>query len=117
MRKEPVMSYACEAVIGATVRTALETYNGTLKSTPATDLGACAILMGSGAECAEETVEALRTQGEKVGVVRVRLFRPFTVDHLLAALPETVTALAVLDRTKERGHRVNRCCNRWQPRC
>lgn len=61
------------------------------------------ILMGSGAECAEEAIEALTKQGEKVGVLKVRLFRPFSVDHLLAALPETVTALAVLDRTKEPG--------------
>lgn len=60
-------------------------------------------LMGSGAECAEEVVEALAAQGEKVGVLKVRLFRPFSVDHLLATLPETVTALAVLDRTKEPG--------------
>jgi pyruvate-ferredoxin/flavodoxin oxidoreductase len=61
------------------------------------------ILMGSGAECAEEAVAALTTRGEKVGVPKVRLFRPFSVDHLLAVPPGTVTALAVLDRTKEPG--------------
>ncbi|WP_135451128.1 pyruvate:ferredoxin (flavodoxin) oxidoreductase [Tabrizicola caldifontis] len=61
------------------------------------------ILMGSGAETAEETVDALVARGAKVGVLRVRLFRPFSTDHLLAALPETVTSLAVLDRTKEPG--------------
>lgn len=61
------------------------------------------VLMGSAAETAEETVDALVSQGEKVGVLRVRLFRPFSTDHLLAALPETVTSLAVLDRTKEPG--------------
>lgn len=61
------------------------------------------ILMGSGAECAEEAVAGLIASGEMVGVLKVRLFRPFSVDHLLAALPQTVTALAVLDRTKEPG--------------
>jgi pyruvate-ferredoxin/flavodoxin oxidoreductase len=61
------------------------------------------ILMGSGAECAEEVVETMMAQGEKVGVLKVRLFRPFSVDHLLAALPRTAMALAVLDRTKEPG--------------
>ena len=61
------------------------------------------ILMGSGAECAHETVEYLNSQGEKVGVLKVRLFRPFSIGHLLKALPQTVRAIAVLDRTKEPG--------------
>ncbi|EMP54997.1 pyruvate flavodoxin/ferredoxin oxidoreductase domain-containing protein [Marinobacter santoriniensis NKSG1] len=61
------------------------------------------ILMGSGAECAHETVEWLVRQGEKVGVLKVRLFRPFASDRLLEALPESVQQLAVLDRTKEPG--------------
>jgi pyruvate-ferredoxin/flavodoxin oxidoreductase len=61
------------------------------------------VLMGSGAETAEETVRHLTARGEKVGVVKVRLYRPFSVAHLLAALPRTVRALAVLDRTKEPG--------------
>jgi pyruvate:ferredoxin (flavodoxin) oxidoreductase, homodimeric len=61
------------------------------------------ILMGSGCETAEETVSALVQQGEKVGVVKVRLFRPFSADHLIRALPPTVTRIAVLDRTKEPG--------------
>jgi pyruvate-ferredoxin/flavodoxin oxidoreductase len=61
------------------------------------------ILMGSGAEAVHETVNYLVAQGEKVGVVKVRLFRPFSVQHLLAALPPTVKALAVLDRCKEPG--------------
>ncbi|AXS83512.1 pyruvate:ferredoxin (flavodoxin) oxidoreductase [Marinobacter sp. Arc7-DN-1] len=61
------------------------------------------ILMGSGAECAHETVEWLMAQGEKVGVLKVRLFRPFATDRFLQALPETVKHLAVLDRTKEPG--------------
>jgi pyruvate-ferredoxin/flavodoxin oxidoreductase len=61
------------------------------------------VLMGSGAEAVEETVEALTRSGAKVGVVKVRLYRPFSVEHFLAALPPTVRTLAVLDRTKEPG--------------
>jgi pyruvate-ferredoxin/flavodoxin oxidoreductase len=61
------------------------------------------ILMGSGAEAAHETVEYLTAQDEKVGVLKIRLYRPFSVKHLLSALPKSVKALAVLDRTKEPG--------------
>jgi len=61
------------------------------------------ILMASGGETAEATVRYLVEQGEKVGVIRVRLYRPFSVEHLLAALPKTVKKIAVLDRTKEPG--------------
>ena len=61
------------------------------------------IMMGSGAEAAQEAVEYLTERGEKVGVLKVRLYRPFSVEHFLAALPETVKNLAVLDRTKEAG--------------
>ncbi len=61
------------------------------------------ILMGSGAEAAHETVEYLTARGERVGLIKVRLYRPFSTEHLLAALPETATAIAVLDRTKEPG--------------
>ncbi len=61
------------------------------------------ILMGSGAEAAEETVDYLVRQGEKVGLVKVRLFRPFAAEALLEALPATVRRIAVLDRTKEPG--------------
>ncbi len=61
------------------------------------------ILMGSGAETTHETVEYLNNRGEKIGYVRVRLFRPFSVRHFLAALPKTTKAIAVLDRTKEPG--------------
>jgi pyruvate-ferredoxin/flavodoxin oxidoreductase len=61
------------------------------------------VLMGSGAETAQETVEHLVRQGEKVGVVKVRLYRPFSVEHLIEALPATVRVLAALDRTKEPG--------------
>ncbi|MGE5682520.1 MAG: pyruvate:ferredoxin (flavodoxin) oxidoreductase [Bacillota bacterium] len=62
------------------------------------------VIMGSGAEAVEETVEYLTSKSEeKVGVVKVRLFRPFSLEHLAAALPKTVEKIAVLDRTKESG--------------
>ena len=61
------------------------------------------VVMGSGAETLDETVRYLQGRGEKVGVVKVRLFRPFSVKHLLDALPATTRAIAVLDRTKEPG--------------
>ena len=61
------------------------------------------ILMGSGAGAAEETVEHLLARGEKVGLLKVRLFRPFDAAAFAAALPKTVRAIAVLDRTKEPG--------------
>jgi pyruvate-ferredoxin/flavodoxin oxidoreductase len=59
------------------------------------------VLMGSGAGAVEETVEALIARGEKVGVLKVRLYRPFDPAALAAALPETTQALAVLDRSKD----------------
>ncbi|MDA0378901.1 MAG: pyruvate:ferredoxin (flavodoxin) oxidoreductase, partial [Bacteroidetes bacterium] len=61
------------------------------------------VLMGSGAETVEETVEALVARGEKVGAVKVRLFRPFSARHLLDAIPTTAGRIGVLDRTKEPG--------------
>jgi pyruvate-ferredoxin/flavodoxin oxidoreductase len=61
------------------------------------------VAMGSGAETVQATVEYLVAQGEKVGVVKVHLFRPFSVQHFLQALPPGVKAIAVLDRTKEPG--------------
>jgi pyruvate-ferredoxin/flavodoxin oxidoreductase len=61
------------------------------------------VLMGSGAECAHETAEHLAARGERVGVIKVRLFRPFSTDHLLQALPRTAQAIAVLDHSKEPG--------------
>ncbi len=61
------------------------------------------IAMGSGAETVEETVNYLVGQGEKVGLIKVRLFRPFSVEHFIGALPQTVEQVAVLDRTKEPG--------------
>jgi pyruvate-ferredoxin/flavodoxin oxidoreductase len=61
------------------------------------------VIMGSGVGAAQETVEELNRRGEKVGVVNVRLYRPFPAAELLAALPPTVTSIAVLDRCKEPG--------------
>ncbi|NPV56760.1 MAG: pyruvate:ferredoxin (flavodoxin) oxidoreductase [Anaerolineae bacterium] len=61
------------------------------------------IMMGSGAETAEETARHLAEKGEKVGVVTVHLYRPFSVAHLMQALPASVKAIATLDRTKEPG--------------
>ncbi|MEI7812007.1 MAG: pyruvate:ferredoxin (flavodoxin) oxidoreductase [Ignavibacteria bacterium] len=70
----------------------------------APDAARVLVIMGSGAEAVEETVEYLTNKtGEKVGVVKVRLFRPFSLKHLIAALPKTVEKIAVLDRTKESG--------------
>jgi len=61
------------------------------------------IIMGSGAEVAHEAVEALVAAGEKVGLLKVRLFRPFPVETFVAAIPASVKSIAVLDRTKEPG--------------
>src|SRR5215472_6708303 len=61
------------------------------------------VMMGSGAETVQATAECLIAQGEKVGVVKVHLFRPFSMEHFLQALPSTVKMIATLDRTKEPG--------------
>ena len=61
------------------------------------------IMMGSGAEVAHETVDWMNAQGAKVGLVKVRLFRPFSLEHFVKALPASVKSIAVLDRTKEPG--------------
>ncbi len=61
------------------------------------------IAMGSVCETIDETVEYLLARGEKVGLIKVRLYRPFSAKHLLAAMPETVKQISVLDRTKEPG--------------
>ena len=61
------------------------------------------VMMGSGSTTAEETVLELNKQGAKVGVVKVRLFRPFSTQGLIAALPSTLKTVVVLDRTKEPG--------------
>ena len=61
------------------------------------------IMMGSGCEAAEETTRVLVASGEKIGLIKVRLFRPFSAEALAAAIPGTARTLAVLDRTKEAG--------------
>ncbi|MCY2986350.1 MAG: pyruvate:ferredoxin (flavodoxin) oxidoreductase [Planctomycetota bacterium] len=61
------------------------------------------VIMGSGVGAVEEAVEKLIAMGEKVGVVKVRLYRPFAVEAFLESLPKTVKSIAVLDRTKEPG--------------
>ncbi|MBN1796253.1 MAG: pyruvate:ferredoxin (flavodoxin) oxidoreductase, partial [Sedimentisphaerales bacterium] len=61
------------------------------------------VIMGSGAETVHETVEYLNSQGQKVGVVKVRLYRPFSTKDFIATIPATVKKIAVLDRTKEPG--------------
>jgi pyruvate-ferredoxin/flavodoxin oxidoreductase len=61
------------------------------------------IAMGSVCEAAKETVDFLNEKGEKVGIVQVHLYRPFSTEHLMNAIPETVKKIAVLDRTKEPG--------------
>ena len=61
------------------------------------------VVMGSAAETILETIKVLNAQGAKLGVVNVRLFRPFSMEHLVAALPKSVKSVAVLDRTKEPG--------------
>ncbi|UGA51744.1 MULTISPECIES: pyruvate:ferredoxin (flavodoxin) oxidoreductase [Dickeya] len=61
------------------------------------------VMMGSGVGTCEEVIDTLLTRGEKVGVVKVRLYRPFCAHHLLAAIPQSAQSIAVLDRTKEPG--------------
>ena len=61
------------------------------------------VIMCTGAEAVEETVDYLGARGKKVGLLKVRLFRPFSVDHFIAALPKSVKRIAVLERTKESG--------------
>ena len=61
------------------------------------------IAMGSGCDAIEETIDYLNARGEKVGLVNVHLYRPFSVEHLLKSIPESATKIAVLDRSKEPG--------------
>jgi pyruvate-ferredoxin/flavodoxin oxidoreductase len=68
-----------------------------------TDAERVIVIMGSGCETVHETVDYLNNQGEKVGVIKVRLFRPFDVARFIEALPNSVKSIAVLDRTKEAG--------------
>ncbi|HYV09295.1 MAG TPA: pyruvate:ferredoxin (flavodoxin) oxidoreductase, partial [Pyrinomonadaceae bacterium] len=61
------------------------------------------VMMGSGCETAGEAVNALVAAGEKVGLLKIRLYRPFAVEHFIRALPASIKSIAVLDRTKEPG--------------
>ncbi|MBP5466350.1 MAG: pyruvate:ferredoxin (flavodoxin) oxidoreductase, partial [Clostridia bacterium] len=61
------------------------------------------VLMGSGADAVEETINKMNNEGHKVGLLKVRLYRPFAIDSFVAAIPKTVKKIAVLDRTKEAG--------------
>ena len=69
----------------------------------APDADRVVVIMGSGAETMEETVDYLADKGERVGVIKVRLYRPFSTKAFIEALPKNVKAVAVLDRTKEPG--------------
>jgi pyruvate-ferredoxin/flavodoxin oxidoreductase len=69
----------------------------------AADAERVVVLMGSGAGAAEEAIDRLNEQGEKVGLLKVRLYRPFAAEAFIAALPKTVKSISVLDRTKEPG--------------
>ena len=69
----------------------------------ASDAEKIIIMMGSGAQAAEETVDYLTSKGEKVGLIKVRLYRPFSIEHFINALPQNIKSIAVLDRTKEPG--------------
>ena len=69
----------------------------------APDADRVVVLMGSGCEAAHETVDHLVKKGEKVGVLKVRLYRPFDISRFVEALPASVKSIAVLDRTKEPG--------------
>jgi pyruvate-ferredoxin/flavodoxin oxidoreductase len=69
----------------------------------APDAGRVLVIMGSGAEVAQEAVEHLNRRGEKLGLIKVRLYRPFDGERFVQALPASVKAIAVLDRTKEPG--------------
>ncbi|NIS83422.1 MAG: pyruvate:ferredoxin (flavodoxin) oxidoreductase [Anaerolineales bacterium] len=69
----------------------------------ASDAERVVVMMGSGADCMHEVVEYLSGEGEKVGLIKVRLYRPFDGKAIVEALPKTVQKIAVLDRTKEPG--------------
>ena len=91
-----------EAVLGELAQRCGREY-GLVDYVGAPDAERVVVLMGSSAGAAEEAVEALNAAGESVGLVKVRLYRPFPASHLVRALPPTVRSVAVLDRTKEPG--------------
>ncbi|CAB4859381.1 unannotated protein [freshwater metagenome] len=83
---------------------------GLVEYSGAPDAERIVVLMGSGAGAAHEAVERLTSQGAKVGLLRVRLYRPFPSSALVAAVPATVRSVAVLDRTKEPGAPAEPLC-------
>ncbi len=101
-----------EIVEGAFARLAAQTGRqyGLVEYTGAPDAERVIVLMGSGAGAVHEAVTRLNNEGAKVGLLRVRLYRPFPSTALVAALPATVRAVAVLDRTKEPGAPAEPLC-------
>lgn len=99
--------YDATAGMVADVMTGFEKITGRkyelFEYTGAADAERIIIIMGSGGETVEETVKALNASGEKTGVVQVRLYRPFSLEHFIKAIPASVRSIAVLDRTKESG--------------
>ena len=67
------------------------------------------VAMGSVCDTIEETIDYLMAAGEKVGVVKVRLYRPFSAEALINAIPDSVKKISVLDRTKSREHLASHC--------
>ena len=72
--------------------------------------------MGSVCDCLKEVVEYLNARGRKTGLIQVHLYRPFSVQHLLAALPESCRVLTAIDRTKEAGANATRSMRTWPAR-
>ena len=106
--RETANSYydVCPAKVQATMNTFAEVVGRSyhlFDYVGAPDAERVIVMMGSGAEAAHETVEYLTARGEKVGLLKVRLYRPFCVKSFMEALPRTVRQIAVLDRTKESG--------------
>ena len=87
----------------ARVNAKLHTNYGFFNYYGAADATRVIVCMGSFCDTIEEVIDYLRAQGEKVGLIKVRVYRPFSVEHFMRILPRTCTKLAVLDRTKEPG--------------
>src|SRR4030095_13347070 len=97
---------ACPAIVERTMRSFVELTGrryGLFEYVGDPNAERVIVLMGSGAEKAHEAVDHLTAHGEKVGLLKVRLYRPFSRNAFLATLPASVRSLAVLDRTKEPG--------------
>lgn len=73
------------------------------------------VAMGSVCDTIEETVDYLNAQGKKTGLIKVRLYRPFSVKHLLSAIPDTAKVITVLDRTKSPALWASLCIWTWLP--